>query len=89
MAYVVLPQCTTKDALTLETELLEEYLKIEPIICYEHRFISEGRYWGNSVLKFCLHPGVLIDMHEIIEITGENVKQLFPEPYKPLEKRHW
>lgn len=87
-AYAVLPGCDDRGILEMEIQLLENNLGLEAgsVVCYEHRRIAEGPYWGHSVLKFGLHPSELIGSTEWQEITKENAKILRPEPYKLLVK---
>lgn len=83
-AFVVIPGCDTLDTLVMEIKLLENYLNIEPITCFEHQRISEGKYWGNSILKFPLHPSVIIEKDTWIKIDKENIESLKPEKPKLL-----
>lgn len=85
VCFAVLPGCDKLDTLVLEIKLLETYLKITPITVFEHRRIGEGPYWGHSVLKFGLHPSVVVGNDDFTELTAENAKLITPEKYKLCE----
>lgn len=82
LAYLLFPSHAGPNDIAAMLFSIEEEIGCPAPDVFEIRRVSEGPYWGFSLLKFKLHPAVPFEQKDWTEIDREIAIHLKPEPYK-------